>query len=327
MRSIICSVAIATYNGSRFLREQLDSIIHQTILPNEVIISDDASSDETIEIVESFARSAPFDVKVLRNGANLGYSQNFSRALQACSGDVVFLSDQDDVWLPEKIERVLRCFSERPDAVVVIHDLDYCDEHLVPIGQTKIARMSASGDIARSYVVGMATAIRRGFLQLCLPVPAQPGVAHDRWLHDCALAVNRKVVLNHVLALYRRHGTNATATRAVNVGFVTNRWTFLWARFRESSRIKGLASVPSSPLAAWLGDRRAALVAAGYLSHPEVDTLISRERARSAVVCERHRLLQLPRWQRVRPILTLFRSGGYRDYFSWMSAIKDLLIR
>lgn len=323
--NINVSVAIATYNGERYIHEQLASIARQTVLPFELIICDDVSTDKTAEIAEQFAKDTSFTVKVVRNDVNLGYAQNFNKVLHLCSGDIVFLCDQDDVWLPNKIERVLRCFERQARAVLVIHDLEFCTESLEPIGQTKLERMSMGSNIQRDYVVGMATAIRGDFLRLCLPIPDQPGITHDRWLNDCALAVGGKFVFDEVLALYRRHAQNAAASKAVNVDFVTNKWTFLWARFKEPSQVKMLKEVPPSPLASWLYRQRHVLIDEGFLDASRVDTLIAQEILKIEVLRERSRLLQLPRWRRIFGVLKLFYSGGYKQFFSWRSALKDLM--
>ena len=96
------SIALATYNGERYLQEQLNSFLHQTRLPDEIIACDDCSTDRTMDILESFAISALFAVYIYRNAINLGYTKNFERAISLCSGDVIFLSDQDDVWFPKR---------------------------------------------------------------------------------------------------------------------------------------------------------------------------------------------------------------------------------
>jgi len=320
------SVAIATYNGSKFLGEQLNSLVGQTCFPSEVVIADDGSTDDSVEIAEVFAGTAPFAVTVLRGERNLGLVRNFNKALSSCNGGIIFLCDQDDVWLPRKIERMLKVFAEHPNAVLAIHDLEFCREDLSLIGQTKIERIRSGQDVQRDYVVGMATAIRGEFLRLCLPIPDVPGVTHDQWLHDCALAVGGKVIVNEVLALYRRHSHNATASSAGNAGVVTNKWMSLWARFKEPSRVKMLRDVPPSPLGAWLARQRQILIEKGYLDEVRLDALIARENLRTEVVCERNRLLKLPRWRRVMSVARLICSGGYAKFFSWRSALKDLII-
>lgn len=99
------SVAMCTYNGSAFLQEQLDSIAAQTRLPDELVICDDGSSDSTVDIVERFAHGVSFRVQLFRNPQNLGSTRNFEQAMRLCTGDLIALSDQDDVWMPEKLAR------------------------------------------------------------------------------------------------------------------------------------------------------------------------------------------------------------------------------
>ncbi|ACT49376.1 glycosyltransferase family 2 protein [Methylovorus glucosotrophus] len=319
------SVAIATYQGSKYLREQLDSIAQQTVLPDEVIIYDDASSDDTANEAELYSQTSPFLINVFRQAKNVGFRENFDSALCACCGDLVFLCDQDDVWLPNKIESVLNVFQTHTSAVLVIHDLEFCDEQLRPIGQTKIKRMASGHNIYRDYVVGMATAIRGDFLRLCLPVPDVPGLAHDRWLHDCALAIKGKVVIEEPLALYRRHGANATADTVVNSALINNNWAYFSARFNEPSLLKKTPCPSYSPLISWLSKNRETLLAQEYIDEIALQNIITRENRKMDVIKARSQLLQRPRLLRITGIAKLFLSGGYSDFFTRKSAIKDLL--
>src|SRR5687768_16209445 len=93
-----CSIALCTYQGEPFLAEQLASFVHQTTLPTELVVVDDNSSDAPFDIAMAFAKTAPFPVRVLKNVGNLGPAQNFARALHECQSEIVFFSDQDDVW-------------------------------------------------------------------------------------------------------------------------------------------------------------------------------------------------------------------------------------
>jgi len=148
------SIAMATYNGGQFLQEQLGSILLQSRMPDEVVISDDGSDDDTLEI-------ADFRVVVLRGQGRLGFSRNFERAISQCSGDVVFFCDQDDRWFPDKIAAVLGAFDLAPMCQLVIHDREVADSGMVPSGKTSIGEnMRVRGDLSR-YVAGCATAVRR----------------------------------------------------------------------------------------------------------------------------------------------------------------------
>ena len=99
--SLRFSVALCTYDGARYLTDQLDSFISQVRRPDELIICDDASTDESLDIIMSFAMHAPFPVRIYRNEHNLGFIKNFEKAIQLCDGDIIALADQDDVWYPD----------------------------------------------------------------------------------------------------------------------------------------------------------------------------------------------------------------------------------
>lgn len=120
----LISVAMATYEGGRFINDQLSSIAAQTVLPHEVVIFDDGSTDNTVDIVRGFASSAPFEVRFVVNERRLGITRNFESAIYACKGGIVFLCDQDDVWYPEKVEKTLACFRRSEAVGVVCSDAD-----------------------------------------------------------------------------------------------------------------------------------------------------------------------------------------------------------
>src|SRR4030095_5004546 len=100
------SIAMCTYNGARYIAEQLESIAAQTYPPGEIIVCDDASTDNTLEIVKDFASRASMPVRVFVNEENSGSTRNFSKAIGLCGGDLIALSDQDDFWLANKLERL-----------------------------------------------------------------------------------------------------------------------------------------------------------------------------------------------------------------------------
>ena len=120
------SVAMCTYNGEKYLSEQLDSILSQNIVPDEIVICDDASTDHTIQIIEHYRQKHPSVIKLYRNEQNLGVVKNFEKAINLCTKELIFLSDQDDVWFPHKTEVITRAFNRYPDIEAVCHNLQIC---------------------------------------------------------------------------------------------------------------------------------------------------------------------------------------------------------
>ena len=128
------SVVTASYNGAKHIAEQLDSIRRQSVLPYEIVISDDGSTDSTASIVEEFAKNTPeINVVFISNTAPHGVDKNFENALRHASGDIIFLCDQDDVWLPERIEKMLTAFDGNTPSATCCDSM-ITDEKLAPLG-------------------------------------------------------------------------------------------------------------------------------------------------------------------------------------------------
>lgn len=324
------SIAMATYNGEQYLQEQLDSFLGQTRQPDELVVSDDCSTDRTLEIIEQFAKSAPFEVRFFHNKKNLGYAGNFNVVLQHCTGDLIFMSDQDDVWHSSKIEKMLAIFNAQPSLQLLIHDLDFCKADLTPIGQTKIERMEEVFDLNKSYVVGMATAVRGSFLKLCLPILDQTGIAHDNWLHECANAIDKKAIMRDVLALYRRHPSNTTNGSNLNVDFVTTTKHFkgiaianLWNIFKQKTP---LVWTELTPITLWLQNQKETLIAVGLATEQQIDQQIKNCIASNQTLQGRYIILGINRWKRPFYVSKFYLSGGYRQYSGWKSALKDVFL-
>jgi glycosyltransferase involved in cell wall biosynthesis len=204
------SIAMATYNGASYLQEQLDSFAAQTWLPDELLVSDDGSKDETLSILDRFAGSAPFLVRIVRNELNLGYTQNFAKAMSMCTGDLVFLSDQDDVWYSNKIERIVEIAERTPGCWLLIHDGEIADARATRSGLTKMGQMRSGLGSSHAALTGALSVVSRQFLALALPVPVNV-VGHDVWLHKlCGCFANRRIVLEECLQIIRRHADNTS---------------------------------------------------------------------------------------------------------------------
>ncbi|MGH9970100.1 MAG: glycosyltransferase family 2 protein [Pyrinomonadaceae bacterium] len=214
------SVAMCTYNGERFVEEQLASIAAQTLLPEELVVCDDVSSDETARIVESFATDAPFPVRLHVNATNLGSTRNFERAVGLCAGALIALCDQDDVWVPRKLERLAAEFARRPEVGLVFSDAELIDELSRPTGrklwesigfrnkeQKRLTGIDAFRDLLTgSTVTGATTAFRARFRSLVLPIPEELALIHDGWLALLVGAVAGISFIAEPLVKYRQHG-------------------------------------------------------------------------------------------------------------------------
>jgi hypothetical protein len=230
------SIAMTTYNGARHIREQLDSFATQTLLPNELVVTDDGSSDKTLTILEQFSESAPFTVRVVKNDVNLGFTKNFNKALSLCSGDIVLLSDQDDLWFSNKINRIAEIMADDPNCWVLVHDGRIVDETLVWSGVTKMSQIRSGYGGDATPDTGALTAIRRVFLSMALPVP-DAVVGHDIWLHTlCRAFEGHRTVLDDCLQLIRRHTSN-TSEWVVNSRHKIGRFDVLRSQFRTQPAV------------------------------------------------------------------------------------------
>ena len=317
------SIAMATYTGERYIREQLDSFAAQSRLPDELIICDDGSNDRTVAIVEEFAAAAPFPVTISRNPERLGYSDNFARAIAKCAADVVFLSDQDDVWFADKIAYVMAAFDAAPDAEVVINDQVLTDEKLQHSGLTKLQNLRAAGRTSAGMVEGCCTALRREWASALFPLPGEAhglvesgDLSHDMWINQLAMLLDRRVVIERPLQYFRRTGDNTTA------------WILSEPR-RSSLRDVARERQGTAPVKAW---RRRVAVLDAYerflTSHNlpgDKDAALRKIAHERASHEQRIHLNELPRWRRAGAVWRLWQSGGYRYFERWMSAANDLI--
>lgn len=204
------SIALASFNGDRFLLEQLQSFNNQTIKPDELIVCDDCSNDKTLSILEGFKNEAPFEVHIFKNETNIGLNKNFEKAISLCSGDVIFLSDQDDVWFNEKIENILDVFKMNDKIDVVMNDAYYSDEFLTKSTTTvleKAAHYAGSND---GHLAGACTAFRRRFQQFLLPFP-ESCPPYDIYIHRWSWLLSNKVILEKPLQVWRMHDNNGSS--------------------------------------------------------------------------------------------------------------------
>jgi GT2 family glycosyltransferase len=225
------SVALCTHNGAKFLREQLRSIFLQTRAPEEIVMSDDASQDDSVAAARSAAAEfgarlpAPPRLHMIENAAPLGVSGNFEQAALACQGDLIALSDQDDVWRPDRLARAAAEFDARPDLLLLHSDARLVDAagaslgrslfHALEVKRSELEEIHSGAAfdalLRRNLATGATIAFRRALLRYAAPFPA--AWVHDEWLAITAAAVGRVDVLEEPLIDYRQHAANQIGAR------------------------------------------------------------------------------------------------------------------
>ncbi len=203
------SVCMATFNGEKYLREQLNSILRQLSTTDELVISDDGSVDSTWNILLEYAQQDS-RIKLLK-GPQRGLIQNFAHAIEQANGEIIFLADQDDVWLDNKVKRITADFAAHPKRQVVVSDLVIVDEDLKTIYPSYFTyRHSKEGwlnNFVRSHYIGAGMAFRSNLKPKILPIPDDVPM-HDMWIG--LLGGNQVGFIREPLTLYRRHDLNAS---------------------------------------------------------------------------------------------------------------------
>lgn len=203
------SVCIATYNGEKYIQEQLSSILKQLNNSDEVIISDDHSTDNTLDVVKSLDDSR---IKIFINDKEKGYTRNFENALEKASGDIIFLSDQDDVWMDGKVSCCIDALREND---LVVHDGKIVDGGLKEkhgsIFQFRNARSGFLMNFINIKYLGCCMVFKKNVLRKALPFPKDEHLAtHDSWLTLVAEMYFKVSLVKKPLILYRRHGKNTS---------------------------------------------------------------------------------------------------------------------
>lgn len=222
------SVALCTYNGVHYLPQQLESIIRQTRRPDELVLCDDASTDATVPLLQDFAGSAPFPVHIRVNEKNLGSTQNFDQALRSCSGDLIALSDQDDVWQSSRLERSAAELEACPDAGMLFSN-GFCIDERGETGEAllwhsfhfhgPVKDRFLAGDYSvlskHRFITGATMMLRKTLLPKLLPIP--PVWVQDAWIAAVTPLFAQILNLDEPLISYRSH-------REQQVGVVPSRW-------------------------------------------------------------------------------------------------------
>ena len=212
------SVAMAVYNGETYIKIQLDSILKQLETEDELVISYDKSSDNTLSIIKEYEEKYP-QVKVVINKTP-GLFENFENAIRNCSKDYIFISDQDDIWSEKKRSEVLKTF-EQTNADMVIHNGVHIDKDGKTISKDFFTEFNITSNIFRNFAKprysGCCIAFKKRFANIIVPIPSEIG-AYDHWIGMTGQLFGKVVFLRKVLLYHRIHGDNyTTPTRKLNV--------------------------------------------------------------------------------------------------------------
>jgi hypothetical protein len=319
------SVALCTHNGEKFIGAQLDSIFAQTVAPVELVVSDDASTDSTLDIVVErhgahVAAGGSVALRILRNAEPLGVTGNFEQAILACSSEFIALSDQDDVWRSDRLERSLESFERSAEVLLVHSDARLVDAAGAVVHPSLLDALEVSAEARRAIVAGGAfdllmrrnlmtgatMCVRRSLAQLAAPFA--PGWVHDEWLAIIASVVGRIDLVQEPLIDYRQHGGNEIGAadlslrvklgRLVEPGVDRNR--------RLLQRARSLAE--RLPLIRAVGPA-CVDAAARKLQHEEVRSV-----------------LPVSRLRRIGPVMREWRTGRYSEFGGGLNDVaRDLI--
>jgi len=322
------SVALCTYNGAAYIEEQLLSILGQSVVPDEIVLSDDGSTDATLTVCDAVIAAwlaedsvRTVTVSVLRNARALGVTANFEQALAACSGDLIALCDQDDIWWPERLERMVGEFARRPELQMLHADARLVDAEGTALGITLLDTLGVSDAdraavhsgraidayLRRNIVTGATMMVRSELVARSRPFPS--AWVHDEWIAMVGAATGLVDLLEEPLTDYRQHGGN-------QIGVTTLGAAGKLGRLRA----------PRTERNARLLDRAAALEqrAPGFEPRPSAEVLalidgkFAHETRRSA--------LPPTRILRVGPIVCSWRSGDYSRYgLGLQDVLRDLV--
>lgn len=324
-QQFLISVALATHNGERFVGEQIASILAQTLPVSEIVLSDDASGDRTVEIVEwavaehrTAHGSAP-ELLVLRNDPPLKVTQNFAQAIAHCTGDLIVLCDQDDVWHPTRIDRLVAQFAE-PEALLVFSNARQVDERGEYLGHDLFEAMGMSDAeralveqgrafeqfMRRNLATGATVMFRRSLAERAAPFP--DAWLHDEWLAVIAAAFDGVRIYDEALTDYRQHDKNEVGMSKMNL---SRKFSMFRQPRTERNRRLFLRAEALAPRIAELEG-----ISAEYRSM--VEEKLAFERARQAY--------PEARIKRIMPILRQLRLGRYNVYGTGLKdAVRNLL--
>jgi glycosyltransferase involved in cell wall biosynthesis len=215
------SVCMTSYNGAKYIHDQISSILKQIKDDDELIICDDKSADATVEILSSFQDER---IKIVVNDENLGFSKNFSKCISLAQGDIIFLSDHDDIWLPDKVEKYLEIFEEKSDVVSIMSNMEIIDQN-GSVTNSRFLNLKSGysnrvwrvvKNFVRSTYYGCSIAFRKELITKILPLPFH----FDTWIGLVSDMYGRCYHLDEVTMQYRRHSNNFSTLKTSKIQVV-----------------------------------------------------------------------------------------------------------
>lgn len=319
------SVAMCTFNGSQFIKEQLNSIIDQTRQPDEIIICDDISIDNTIEVIQSILKKTNIEWKILVNESRLGVAKNFEKAIGLCTGDIIFTSDQDDYWIEYKIERILDEFQKNPDVNLVFSNARLVDANLIELPGDLWGSINFSSNILKkdkiniletllknNFVTGATMAFRKDALNRILPIP-------NSWIHDYWIAIQCSIegkvfAVPEMLILYRQHGQNVIGAKKLSLTSKTKKYL---SNFNYVDKIHSQRLTMIKELLSFLED-----------GNKEIDDNFQQKIEECGKFCER-RVNQLTNSKMIalKEIMSDIKNSNYKKYYTGVrGALRDILV-
>ncbi len=328
------SIALCTYNGSQFLREQLQSLANQTLLPTEVIITDDCSSDDTLKIIQEFSNQ--LNIKAFKNETSLKVTKNFERAISLCTSDIILMCDQDDLWHSDKLAKIHSFFQENPDKLAVFCDAELVNEKGESLNNNfwsvvrfhKLQRQQWENGksveilLAGNRSAGCMMGFRKELTKKIIPFPTHiPEMIHDNWITIIAAMLDAMGLIEERLISYRQHSFQQIGTRPKEAGKAIS----LKDRFSRPRAEKLAPFLTKRDYFCTLKDALAERIDESNHNFKKIDQIINFYDVRST--------LSPFHLARLFPVLKLLLSGDYHLYkdqeASWkapfVAAIGDLL--
>lgn len=221
------SVAVCVFNGEKFIQEQLESIVNQSIMPTEVVVIDDCSVDNSLLIIKNFANlNCNISWVIEQNKKNIGYVENFQNAIRKCSHEIIFLSDQDDYWEHDKALEIINVFTEKTN--VVFTNAEIVDDKLSSLERFMFDSVGFDKDkreifydqqkqmtllLEKCLATGATMAVRRSYALRAFPIPKNSGFIHDSWLATLGACSGSVKFITTSLIKYRQHDNNAIGVK------------------------------------------------------------------------------------------------------------------